>query len=310
MRSWLLVSAVLITISISPCNGQHPGWKSGYEDARTAAEKEGLPVLLHFHAWYCGPCQQMDRNVFPDPEVRHALESGLVSVQIDVSRESELASQYGASTVPRDVVVFDDGSVETLHVGYMSKASYLALLNDIARRGRDKKLATIKPSEAPVPTPVDPVTTPGLTQNSMDSATTAETPFTQSHLASPVEPLIGLEGYCPVRLHQKREWTPGLADITADYRDVRYRFASPADREIFLNNPAEFAPQDLGCDPVLLTRESRAITGSIRFGAFFDRKLYLFKTLDSRDQFKLNPLGYVRVRSALHVRQIEGTRIE
>ncbi len=305
MRSWLLVCGILISSLNATCLAQHAGWQSEYGQATAAAEKDGLPILLHFHAWYCGPCQRMDRDVFPDIDVQRALGNGLTAVQIDVTHEPELASQYGASTVPRDVVVYQDGTVETLNVGYMSKSSYTSMLRGVAAKGQGRKK-----KEVPVPRPVDPGNKPlqdsvPLVEQKPLPTDTEPSEHTQS------EPLIlGLEGYCPVRLHDKREWTPGLSSITADYRDIRYQFVSVADRDIFLANPAEYAPQDLGCDPVILTSDSKAITGSIRYGAFFDKRLYLFRSPENRDQFKSNPLKYIQIRSALKANQMEGTRYQ
>lgn len=267
MRALLLTCGILITSLSTPCPAQHVGWRTGYGEAISVAEQDGLPMLLHFHAWYCGPCQRMDRDVFPDPEVQQALRSGISAAQIDVSREPDLASQYGASTVPRDVVVFPDGTTKTLNIGYMSKSSYMSMLRGV--------VASVQPRLQP----------------------------------ADKEPLfIGLDGYCPVQLHDKRKWTPGLDSIVADYREIRYRFASDDDRATFLKNPAIYAPQDLGCDPILLTSTRKAVTGSIRYGAFFDRKLYLFQSAENRDLFKQTPLKYTQIRSALKAEQIEGTR--
>ena len=310
MRSWLLVCGILISSSSSLClaqhgKAQHAGWHSEYSQATAAADRDGLPVLLHFHAWYCGPCQRMDRDVFPDGEVQRALGNGLSAVQIDVTQAPDVASQFAASTVPRDVVVYQDGTVQTLNVGYMSKASYLSMLREIVAQGTIRKK-----KEVPVPTPVEPGGKPEQEPVAVVEKDPAPVEVKTLELTKPEAQILGLEGFCPVRLHDKREWVPGLSTITAEHRDIRYQFASEAARDIFLQNPADYAPQDLGCDPVVLTADSKAITGSIRFGAFFDKRLYLFRSPENRDQFKQNPLKYVHIRSALKVDQMEGTRYQ
>jgi YHS domain-containing protein len=172
-----------------------------------------------------------------------------------------------------------------------------------------------------VPKPTDPATGPSIA--SIDASepapiTTKESnpqnsaPIVISEASEPSidPPLIGLEGFCPVLLHDKREWTAGNEAVTADYRGVRYLFSSESNRDIFLKNPSIYAPQDLGCDAVVLTDTQRAVTGSIRFGAFFDQKLYLFQSPENRDQFKQNPLKFVRIRSALRVDQVEGSKFQ
>ena len=171
MRSWLLICGVLITAMSSSCTAQHVGWQSGYGEAKARATKESLPILLHFGAWYCGPCQRMERDVFPDAQVQQTLGGEIASVKIDVSQEPDLASQYGASTVPRDVVVFPDGTIETLNVGYMSKASYISMLRGVISRSQ----------QMGVPKPVEP--------GSKINPLIAASPTTESIDESPEKPV-------------------------------------------------------------------------------------------------------------------------
>ena len=310
MRLKFLVSAVLFAGTASTCQAQVHGWHAAFEQARTAAETGAQPVLIHFHAWYCGPCQRMDREVFADLQVQQALTNGMASVKIDVTHEPELASRCGATSVPRDVVMFPDGTIETLNVGYMKKPQYLDLLRDISERG--KRMS--------VPKPTDPASESTIVSNGSakpaDNTKVGAAQDSASGLLSDASepsidpPLIGLEGFCPVLLHDKREWTVGQEKITSDYRGVRYLFSSEANRDVFLKNPSLYAPQDLGCDAVVLTDTQRAVTGSIRFGAFFDERLYLFQSPENRAEFKQNPLKYVRIRSALRVDQVEGSKFQ
>ncbi|MFN9718419.1 MAG: thioredoxin fold domain-containing protein, partial [Planctomycetota bacterium] len=227
--------------------------------------------MLHFGAWYCGPCQQMEKTVFSDPEVQDALTGGIIAIKIDVSQEVELAQKYGASSVPRDVVVFQDGSVETLNVGRMSKQNYIALIRSVAHRGvavsrpTPKDESTKKPDPEIANTNVDP-------QSESTGPDTSTTP-----------PLLGLEGFCPVRLKKNREWINGNSEIKSEYRGILYHFATETERDEFLKSPSFYAPEDLGCDPVILTEDQKAVAGSIRFGAFFDGRLYLFTNRENRD---------------------------
>jgi YHS domain-containing protein len=189
-------------------------------------------------------------------------------------------------------------------------------LRDTAERGKTK--VKVKPqgeeekqksNDEPVPNPTDP-----------SSQTTSPQPPVEGDSEKTLKPepenpeptnellITGLDGYCPVRLHDAREWTPGQDSIVADYRDIRYRFASESDRDKFLKNPVEYAPQDLGCDPIVLTKEGKAIAGRIQYGAFFDQRLYLFKSQENRELFKKSPLQYIEIRSALKADQIEDIR--
>ena len=253
----------------------------------------------------------MDRDVFADPQVQQALTDGIASVKVDVTQEPELASRCGATSVPSDVVMFPDGQIKTINVGFAQKQQYLTMLRDIADRG--KRMAVPKPSDptaaAAIVSNDPPKAAPAITN---ESSPKHEPPIVISEASEPSidPPLIGLEGFCPVLLHDKREWVAGNEVVTADFRGVRYVFSSESSRDVFLKNPSTYAPQDLGCDAVVLTDTQRAVTGSIRFGAFFDQKLYLFQSPENRDQFKQNPLKFVRIRSALRVDQIEGSKFQ
>jgi YHS domain-containing protein/thioredoxin-related protein len=244
------------------------GWYDTYEAARNAAENRDLPLLIHFHASYCGPCRQMSSQVFSSREVQQQLREGLAAVEVDVSRDPSLAAQFGASTIPRDVVVYRDGTTETLNVGFKSILAYMSLLREVAARG----------AKSSVP-----------------------------HIVE-ASKIIGLEGFCPVRLLRDRKWVSGHEDFASTYRGITYFFSTEELQQMFLKAPSDYAPQNLGCDPIVLLADDRAVTGKIRFGAFFDDRLYLFSSQENRARFKQSPLKYTRIRHAIRLDELTGQR--
>ena len=259
------------------------GWYATYEDARDAAQQNNVPLLLHFHASYCGPCRQMSAQVFSQRSVQEQLRRGMAAVEIDVQQRPDLAGKYGATTVPRDVVVFPDESTKTLNVGFKSTYAYLDLLRGAAAEG--EKMASVAGVEDPV--------------NSNPTELPAEKQKT----------LIGLDGFCPVRLIRDRKWVSGREDLAEVHRGVTYYFGTQKDREEFLSDPRRFSPQNLGCDPVVLYSDQQAVTGNIKFGAFFDNKLFLFESQDNRTEFKQNPLRFSAIRHAVKVDELSGRRL-
>lgn len=323
-RAGLLTGALLVFAGgAREVVAQHSaGWYSSFDEAEREARQTGQPLLIHFQAWYCGPCKQMDAQVFNQPDVQQALRQGIVAVQLDVSRESEIASRFGASTVPRDVVVFPDGSVETLHVGFVPRSAYLMMLRDVEVRGRRLRPAVVptapasgSPSAGAAAADADGgVATGGADAtgetdaSGSSGAEVADGAKADAAAGDSSETILGLEGFCPVRLHQSREWVLGRPELTAEHRGMVYRFASEQEREAFLADPAKYAPQNLGCDPVLLYSLQRAVAGDIQYGAFFDNQLYLFRSLDNKNEFKKNPLKFTRIRHAIRPQSIEGRR--
>ncbi|MCA9085511.1 MAG: thioredoxin family protein [Planctomycetaceae bacterium] len=255
------ITAVVCLASCSSRTAASDGWYSSYDQAKAAAEANGIPLLIHFHASYCGPCRQMNQQVFSQPEVQHKLQDGIASVEIDVGQHPDIARQYGATTVPRDVVVYPGKAPETINVGFKSMLSYLGLLQEISSKGT-RNVIPLKPQAAVV---------------------------------------VGLDGFCPVKLLRDKEWISGRNDLTADYRGITYHFSGEAERQTFLKDPAAFAPQNLGCDPIVLYQDQKAVSGHISYGVFFDNKLFLFDTEENRSVFKENPLKYSRIRHAIKV---------
>ncbi len=76
----------VISSAVEPAeNTSHSGWRQSIEEAEAAARDAGVPLLIHFQAWYCGPCRQMDAQVFEHADIQQALQQGIVSVQLDVT---------------------------------------------------------------------------------------------------------------------------------------------------------------------------------------------------------------------------------
>lgn len=259
--------AILMTSSLVSASD---GWYESFESAKKASEERGVPLLIHFHAPWCGPCRQMASSVLSRAEVRQQLRSGLAAVEVDVSTQPEIAQKYGAVTVPRDVVVEPGKSAKTLNIGLKSLPGYLALLKSVAK----DEGAVIK------------------AKKNDDTAL----------------PIIGLEGFCPVKLLKEREWVSGKEQLTDTYRGITYYFSDQQARETFQESPRTYSPQNLGCDPVVLYKDQQALAGKIRFGAFFDDQLFLFNSFENRKKFKEAPLKYTRIQHAVRTDQLSGQR--
>ncbi len=69
------IVCLLTSATSAVASGTEPqhGFERDFDSAKERADEEQLPLLIHFQAFYCGPCRQMDSQVFSSGEVQQAL---------------------------------------------------------------------------------------------------------------------------------------------------------------------------------------------------------------------------------------------
>ena len=309
-------------------------WKSDFAAAEAEAKKLNRPLVVHFHATYCPPCKQMEREVLFTPQVLKLLEAGFVAVKVDLPKNPKLQARFGINSMPTDLIVGPDGKVLVKTEGYTDIAragddrdrrQYLTNLSRIdaqyaieaKRVARSNPVADTKNS-APQREPRTPIKN--------DRALASTVPATKDKLAPPankVDPPVGLptdeptkpselqddpaaieregvqvaiDGYCPVTLRTTRTWTTGDKAISLEHEGQIFYFAAADKRDEFKSHPGRYAPRLLGCDPVTLAENDVAVRGSTQFGAFYDGALFLFESADSRTKFRKTPIRYSQLK--------------
>ncbi|KAJ8378524.1 hypothetical protein AAFF_G00239070 [Aldrovandia affinis] len=83
------------------------------EDFTERVINNNLPVLVDFHAHWCGPCKILG----PRLEKAVAKQPGLVTIaKVDIDEHTDLAIEYGVSAVPT-VIAMQDGHIIDRFVG-------------------------------------------------------------------------------------------------------------------------------------------------------------------------------------------------
>lgn len=252
------------------------GWSHDVEAALAKAKKQNKPVVLHFYADWCGPCQTMERTVLNTGSVTALLGKDVIGVKVNVDRRGDLRSKHGIAGFPSDVVLSPEGKELSRSTGLKSVGGYASMLRTAAAPYRETEHKVIVKKDAK----------PGKKSKQATSE-------------------LGLDGYSPVTLKNKEEWVKGEAGYEAEYRGISYRMANEEELEKFKAAPAYYAPKHLGCDPLVLHKTGRAVPGKIEFGAFYESNLYLLSSQENQKQFLANPGQYANGAFGLDVEDIE-----
>lgn len=145
----------------------------------------------------------------------------------------------------------------------------------------------------PASQPLAPASQPSAATPPKDAGyATASTPPTQT-AAQAGNPPLGLDGYCPVRLVEKQQWSVGDSRWGVIHRGRTYLFAGQEEQKRFLANPDNYAPVMAGLDVVIAVERRQTIPGSRAHGGFYGNRVYLFADEESLEKFTRDPDRYV-----------------
>lgn len=111
-------------------------WTTGLDDvaALERGAAESRPVLVYFHADWCGPCHELELETFPTPLVRGEL-ARFVLVRIDVTdrtpAQEALQQKYGVRGLPAIVLVDSKGGVRDPLLGFLPARALARALRQI-----------------------------------------------------------------------------------------------------------------------------------------------------------------------------------
>lgn len=306
------------------------GWQTDFAKAEAEARRLGIPLVVHFHADWCGPCRQMEADVLNRPELMAEFGSRAIGTKVNSDHRADLVTRFGISSLPSDVIVGPDGKVLARTTGIQDRQGYIARIAGFAAQFVKPKTATVVAKQVVVkPKGTEVASAQGQSRapaaaRSIEAATSkpanvaaTETVEAKKAVGAPTAALaqvpnetpksdpIGLEGYSPVALTKNRAWTAGKPEFAWNYEGIEYRMSSAEEFEVFKENPSRYAPQYLGCDPMILATTERTVVGNIKYGAFFRGALYLFYTEENRSHFLNEPQKYSELSLSIEVGSIE-----
>ncbi len=161
MRAYLaacLVAALAsVSTAASPANPLINGvngparWLHSYGQGRQLARDLGLPLIVHFHASWCGPCQQMERETLSSKQLLGQFGRQVIGVKIDSDEEPGLTEAFRVDALPCDIVIAPDGLIVDRNSGYQGRSEYMAMVTKMSGRFRDERAAAIARLQKPAP---------------------------------------------------------------------------------------------------------------------------------------------------------------
>ncbi len=128
----LVILAFLSTAFGRPAGNENVDWKNNYNNAMSVAKETGKPLLIEFWATWCGPCKQMEAEVWPDAKVVSNAKK-FVAVAVDVDRDKGTASLFHVRVIPTIVLADPWGNTIVRVEGYQSINQMAAMMNPIPR---------------------------------------------------------------------------------------------------------------------------------------------------------------------------------
>ncbi|HXG85736.1 MAG TPA: thioredoxin domain-containing protein, partial [Pyrinomonadaceae bacterium] len=96
------------------------------------AKRENKPLVLDFHAEWCIPCKQMEKDVFPDLKVAAQLKR-VVFIRIDTDQEPELTQKLGVVGLPDIRFATSSGKIVHKTIGFQDADSFSAQLSKLLK---------------------------------------------------------------------------------------------------------------------------------------------------------------------------------
>lgn len=303
-RQTLSIMTITFSLIVMSLNQSLAGeWMHDFRAAQKLSQDKDLPLLLHFHASWCGPCHQMDRTVLNTKAVKNQFGKRVIAVKIDSDEHQNLVSKFNVRSLPSDVLLTPTGTIISRTDGMQPQNTYLSFLGRGASRyEKDRRVYLARESKQELMQRKNK-------QEQFEETDDIKPPAEPKTYVARMPSKIGLEGYSPVSLTRDRKWEKGQEEFSWPYQGITYLLSSRTELELFKNDPGRYAPQLLGCDPVILNKKDRAIPGNTKYGAYYDQNLYLFVDIESREEFKKNPDRFSRTMHVLKFKLSDGAAL-
>ncbi len=333
----LTTAALCLLSSLTEVRADSVRWRNHIDTAKIEAAQTGKLVLLHFWSPSCGPCKQLDSDVFSQPQIGQLLEQHFVPVKINAEISPALAGAFNIDRVPTDVVLSPQGNVVAKLSCPPNASDYSTQLMNLAQHYRQQLAKQNTPAQAPVqsayaglkigqynnmaiatspvaarqapisaqPAPVSvqqavalPADQPQVTFNAYASAKANPQVPAQVVTAAPAQAAAIQMTSSQTPLPPQQQITVPPASASIANAAVASEMESKTATAIKL--PEGSPPLAFeGYCPATLKHARKWVPGDLKYGAIHRGRTYLFTGESQRQQFLANPDAYSPVFSGI-----------
>lgn len=136
MKTRRLALAALLLAFVSSAFAEAPFVDKTFEEACLEAKKADKLVLIDFYTTWCGPCKKLDRETWPDEDVKALVDEKFIAIKIDAERDKKTAAKYKINVYPTILLAKPSGDEIDRLTGFMAPKALVADIED-ALAGKD-----------------------------------------------------------------------------------------------------------------------------------------------------------------------------
>ena len=128
MKSFLAICFLMITVTVNAAEIkflENPTWTT----VLAQAKKENKMIFLDAYATWCGPCKQMDSEVYTNSAVANFYNANFINVKYDMEKGEGpmLADRYYVNAYPNLIFIDPNGVMVHKGVGFVVADAFLEL---------------------------------------------------------------------------------------------------------------------------------------------------------------------------------------